>query len=95
MMKKHVVSLMGLFIAAAAGLAACVGYYGGGRGYGTYNGYYDNFYGPVPYGYWGGDGYYYYSRVINGPYVRDDAHHFRRDAARGWRHFHMRGHPPG
>ena len=87
----------------ATGIAACSSYYGDGYyaggnypsryygGYGYYDGYYDDFYGPVSYGYWGPDNYFYYSTTFSGPYIRDDARHFRRDRAEGWRQFHMRG----
>ncbi len=57
---------------------------------GGYDGYYDDFYGPYNDGYWGGDGYFYYSDHP-GHFNRDEAHHFRRDAASG---FHgVRAHP--
>ncbi len=96
-MKQHLLSGLALGL-AASGLAACASYYGGGYGggyggYGYYDGYYDDYYGPVSYGYWGPDNYFYYSTVIDGPYLRDDAHHFRRNGASGWRRFHMRGRP--
>ena len=94
-MKQHLLSALALAL-ATSGLAACTtGYYGGGySGYSYYDGYYDNFYGPVSYGYWGPDDYFYYSTVINGPYIRDDARHFRRDEATGAHRFHMRGRAP-
>jgi hypothetical protein len=83
-------------LACAVALTACAtGYYDGG-GYSYYDGYYDNFYGPVSYGYWGPDNYFYYRTGPSGVYIRDDAHHFRRDHADGsWHRFHMRGQRPG
>lgn len=95
-MKKHFFSALALVL-ATSGLAACAtGYYGAsyGGGYSYYDGYYDDYYGPVSYGYWGPDDYYYYSTTVNGTYIRDDAHHFRRDRADGWHQFHMRGRMP-
>ena len=105
-MKKHLLSAFVLAV-AATGLAACETYYGnryaGGYGYGGYgyadsgysyyDGYYDNYYGPVSYGYWGPDNYFYYSTVVGGPIIRDDARHFRRTTFEGARQFHMRGRP--
>src|SRR5262249_53270005 len=96
-MKQHLLSALALAL-AASGLAACTtGYYGGsyGGGYGYYDGYYDDFYGPVSYGYWGPDDYFYYSTVATGPYIRDDARHFHREAIAGAHRFHVRGHRPG
>lgn len=55
-------------------------YAGGGYYGGYYSGYYDDFYGPVSYGYWGPDNYFYYSTTLEGPYVRDEARHFRASA---------------
>jgi hypothetical protein len=87
-MKKSLIAL-----AVVAGLSACaMGYEGGGYSY--YDGYYDDFYGPVAYGYWGPDDYFYYRSPTSVVYVRDDAHHFRRDQASGWHSFHMRGQRP-
>jgi hypothetical protein len=82
-------------LACAVALSACAtGYYDGGGGYSYYDGYYDNFYGPVSYGYWGPDNYFYYRTAPSGVYIRDDAHHFRRDNVQGWHRFHMRGQRP-
>ncbi len=53
-----------------------------------YDVYYDDFYGPSFYdGYWDGD-YYYYRTAAGGTYLRDDAHHFRRDAFNGFHSIH-------
>jgi len=80
-------------LAACLGLAvsACAeGYYGAGDyGYGGgYGGgrlaYYDDFYGPYYDGYWGGDGFYYYSLGRDRPFVRDDSRHFRRGGGDGF-----------
>jgi hypothetical protein len=92
-MKKHILSAAALVISLTMLPSCATDYYGGGGSY--YDGYYDNFYGPVRYGYWGPDEYFYYSPTIGGPYLRDDAHHFRRDTAQGAHRFHMRGRPPG
>jgi hypothetical protein len=91
-MKQHLLSALALAL-ATSGLAACAtGYYGGGGGgYSYYDGYYDDFYGPVSYGYWGPDNYFYYSTTVSGQYVRDDARHFQREAITGAHRFHMRG----
>lgn len=79
-------------IAAVAGAAlltsACADDYYGPRhlrGDRAYSVYYDNYYGPVRDGRWGDDGYYYYRGQGRDDYVRDDAHHFRRDAYDGYR----------
>ena len=91
-MKQHLFSALALVL-ATSGLAACAnGYYGGGYSY--YDGYYDDFYGPVSYGYWGPDDYFYYSTVVGGPYIRDDARHFHRATFQGAHRFHMRGRMP-
>ena len=93
-MKQHLLSALALVL-ATSGLGACTTGYYGSAGYSYYDGYYDDFYGPVGYGYWGDDDYFYYSRDGRG-YVRDDARHFRRDQAQGGGHqFHMRGRAPG
>ena len=53
-----------------------------------YDGFYDGFYGPYNGGYWDTDGFFYY----RGPdgFHRDEAHHFRRDAAPGFHRFQGR-----
>jgi hypothetical protein len=85
-------------LALAAGLSvlpACASGTYAGVGYSYYDGYYDNYYGPVRYGYWGPDNYFYYAHTVHGPYVRDEARHFRREQWERSRHFHMRGRPDG
>src|SRR5262249_53306833 len=74
--------------AALLTMSACVTGYESGITYA--DGFYDNSYGPVWSGYWGPDGAFYYSQRRGRPFVRDDANHFRRDAADGFRAFHMR-----
>ncbi|MET0545296.1 MAG: hypothetical protein ABWZ40_03205 [Caulobacterales bacterium] len=59
-----------------------------------YEGYYDNYYGPVRRGYWADDGYFYYRPHRHRDYIRDDAHHFRRHHSDGWRSFRVRGDRP-
>jgi hypothetical protein len=84
-MKQHLLSALALGL-ATAGLAACASDYsygyGGGYGYSRYayyDGYYDDYYGPVSYGYWGPDNYFYYSTTVS------------REAVSGAHRFHMRG----
>jgi hypothetical protein len=80
---------------AALPLAGCVGEgYGSGGvaiGYGSpyaYDGFYDDYYGPIYDGYWGGDGFFYYRRNAGEHgFRRGDAHHFAR-AAPAQGHFH-------
>jgi hypothetical protein len=85
--------------AAIAALGACAEGYGYGYGGPVgYAGYYDDYYGPVYDGYWGGDGAFYYSPGPGRPYARDDRGHFRHDAAsgfHGWRGHGHGGPPPG
>jgi hypothetical protein len=84
-----------LALGAALALSACAEGYGYGPHRGAYGGgdiaYYDNSYGSIYDGYWGGDGAYYYTPARGGAYVRDEAHHFRRDAAEGYRSFRGQG----
>jgi len=89
-MKKLTAALL---IASALLIAACADYgygYGGGS---YYSGYYDNYYGAVYDGYWGPDAAFYYRTAPTGVFVRDDAHHFRRDRAIGYAHFRYQRHP--
>jgi hypothetical protein len=86
---------------AFAGLGACAteGYnhHGGGASVAYYDGFYDDYYGPVYGGYWGGDVYYYQGRQ-NGPYLRDEGRHFRREQFENAHNFHYRdwgGHRDG
>ena len=73
-------------------LTACYddGYYGGvgyaGGPY-AYDGYYDDYYGPVYDGYWGDDGFFYYSDG-HGGHVRDDGHHYRHERFEHGTRFH-------
>ncbi|WP_019832960.1 hypothetical protein [Sphingomonas sp. PR090111-T3T-6A] len=73
-------------------LAACAGdYYGGPYGSGpiAYDGFYDDYYGPIHDGYWGDGGVFYYRRHQNGRFVADRSGHFRHDAGSGGPgHFH-------
>jgi hypothetical protein len=85
---------LALAAAAAFTLTACAdtgyGSYGyPGHGYASADiAYYDNFYGPWYDGYWGDGDVFFYRVRPNGPYVRDDAHHFRHDRAQGYRAWH-------
>jgi hypothetical protein len=86
--------LPAMFTAAMA--AGCV--VGGARvgvvasGPDYYDGYYDGFYGPFNDGYWGNDGFFWYSDANHG-FHRDDQHHFQRAAGNGgtWNHVHGSG----
>ncbi len=89
-------------VALAAGLcvmlAGCAyregppGPYAGGPSY--YDGYYDDYYGPVEEGFWGPDGYFYYGDHDHN-FHRGEPAHFRRDAAQGFHPFHLAGGRPG
>jgi hypothetical protein len=57
-----------------------------------YDGYYDDFYGPFDDGYWGGDGFFYFSDGRGG-FRRDDGNHFRHEAGGGFHGIHS--HPGG
>lgn len=64
-----------------------------------YNGYYDDSYGPIYDGYWGEADTFYYRGGREGPYLRDEGRHFRREAGQqdgeSTQHFHaMSGHGP-
>jgi hypothetical protein len=96
-----------IFFAAVAGagalLTACATgpYYGPGPGPGpiAYDGWYDGYYGPIYDGYWRG-GHFWWRDADGHPYRRDDANHFRREAAEGFNHVHGemhgdRDHHPG
>jgi hypothetical protein len=70
-----------LIACAALPLAACTTY---GPGYGpgpavAYDGYYDDYYGPIYDGYWGDDGAFFYRTGAHGHYRRGDGAHFRHD----------------
>lgn len=87
-----------LFVAllAAAPLAACAeGYYGPqGPGPIAYDGFYDDYYGPINDGYWGDGGVFYYRSDPHGRFVADRDGHFRHDqgpaqgVGAGGRNFH-------
>lgn len=73
-----------LALGAVVALSGCAEGYGGYSYYGGGPAYYDDFYGPYAGGYWGHDNFYYYRNGHGGPYVRDDARHFRHDQAQGF-----------
>ena len=56
------------------------------------DGYYDGFYGPFDDGYWGNDGFFWYTDRSHA-WHRDDGGHFHHDAGRGWNHVHGSGAP--
>jgi hypothetical protein len=77
-------------IVAALPLSACVGYGGGGYGYNgsfdgpvSYDGYYDDYYGPIYDGYWGDGGVFYYRNSEHGHFRPDRSGHFRHDMGGG------------
>jgi len=78
--------MMRILLAAGAvvALSGCAEGYDGYSYYGGGPAYYDDFYGPYADGYWGHDNFYYYRGGRGRPYVRDDAHHFRRAQAPGF-----------
>jgi hypothetical protein len=53
----------------------------------AYDGFYDDFYGPFDDGYWGTDGFFYFSDG-HGGFRRDDEHHFRHEGADGFHGIH-------
>ncbi len=55
---------------------------------GDYDLYYDNYYGAITDGYWGGDGYFWY-RDANNRYHRDTGRHMRHDPYSGYSAFHV------
>lgn len=79
-------------IGAAAVALLLVGCASRGDGFRTadvdYDGYYDNYYGPISDGYWGSNGMFYYQAGEGHAYHRDGAHHVRRDAATGFQTIH-------
>ncbi len=91
-MNGKIVALAGVAVAFALG--ACggdAGYVSASVGGPIYDdGFYDGYYGPFYDGYWGGDGFFYYSGGRDRPFLRDEAHHFRREGAQGFRAFHHR-----
>jgi hypothetical protein len=75
-MKKALLPLL-----AALPLAACVAGYDGPYGPGpvAYDGYYDDYYGPIYDGYWGNGGVFYYRSHEHGRLIADRGNHFRHD----------------
>jgi hypothetical protein len=73
------------------------GYYGGDYGdryaysdgyYGSpYDVWYDGYYGPIDSGYWGGDGYFYYTTGNSRDWRRGETGPFRREAYGNYRHY--------
>lgn len=87
--------------ALALALAACTGTtesrgYGGGLYVSdtSYDGYYDDYYGPIYDGYWTGD-VFNYRYSPDQPFHRDEQHHVRRDAAPGYHAIHGDLHADG
>jgi hypothetical protein len=85
--------------AAVALLAGCAEYgpgYVAGPGVAvTYDGYYDDAYGPFYDGYWGGDGVFYYRRGEHDHFHPDRAGHFRHEPRPGMHPVHGRPHGGG
>jgi hypothetical protein len=81
------ISVIALFVPVAL-LAGCGGSTSGSVSVAAgdyYDGYYDGFYGPFNDGYWGGDGFFWYSDATHRLH-RDDGHHFQHVAAAGFNH---------
>jgi hypothetical protein len=82
---------------AALTLGGCAGDYGYGGGVYAggpyaYEGFYDDFYGPIYDGYWGNDGFFYFRNGVgDGRFRRGDAAHFRRAPGAGANFHAMRG----
>jgi len=85
-------------------LAGCAGGYGGvdyvngaPPGAIAYDGFYDNYYGPIYGGYWGNGNVFYYRHTPHGRFVADRGNHFRRgpDASPGFHSMHGMGPGPG
>jgi len=92
-MKKILVATLAAGAALLTAACADDGYYRHGPMAVSYDGYYDDAYGPFYDGYWGGDGFFYYSSGPGGHFRRDTGHHFRHDNFNG---FHsVQGHPQG
>lgn len=53
-----------------------------------YDGYYDDYYGPITDGYWGQDGVFMFTTDQGRSYRRDDDHHIQRDASAGRHNIH-------
>jgi hypothetical protein len=81
-----------IFVSTAAAILLCgcaegygVGYYGPAGDVVAYDGFYDDYYGPIYDGYWDSDAFYYRGRAGEG-FHRDDGQHFRREASQGFHH---------
>lgn len=91
-MKKRLIVVLCAAVSALP-LTACAGGYGyGGGAYAgspyAYDGFYDDYYGPIYDGYWGDDGGFYYRRGGNDRrFVRGDPAHFSRSNNQSG-HFH-------
>jgi len=84
-----------LVLAAAAALTlaaatGCEARYHGPPGYADV--YYDGYYGPFAGGYWGDDGFFYYSNG-HGGFDRDEGRHFHHRAFEHGQHFHADARP--
>jgi|SRR6267154_2212108 len=84
-----------LVCTAALMLSACAndgtyssGYYGGGVAYNS--AFYDDFYGPYYDGYWGPGDVFIFTEAPGRPFRRDDARHFRHEAAQGFHRINPR-----
>ena len=85
-MKRFLIAAVALSLGGCAAGYGHVDYAGGPY---AYDGYYDDFYGPIHDGYWGDDGFFYYrGGEHDRAFRRGDAAHFRRDAGADAGHFH-------
>lgn len=94
-----------LVLVAALSVSACAEELGYGPTFASGLVYYDSFYGPYYNGYWGRDGFFYYSPGRGRPFIRDEGHHFHRDnpgpgfhgerTRPGWVGHHAPGMGPG
>jgi hypothetical protein len=96
-MRKLIIAAPVILAPLLLALAACEGpgaagvsVAAGGPGY--YDGYYDGFYGPFNDGYWGNDGFFWYSDARHA-FHRDEGHHFQRTASAGFNHVRGTGMP--
>jgi hypothetical protein len=78
---------------AALMLAGCASadYGGGGGGMVGYDGFYDNYYGPIDAGYWGDGDVFFYRAHAHGHFIRDTGGHFRHEAMTGFNPMHVNG----
>jgi hypothetical protein len=93
-MKRLIIALCATIPAGLVGGCASYGYgagvYAGGPY--AYDGYYDDFYGPIYDGYWGDDGFFYYRNGDGDRHFRrGDAAHFSRGSPRGTNFHSMQG----